>query len=640
MSKNISLLNLMMTTLLWARTRRAQGSIVKTHTISPSESSPVESMTSTESLGLPARIQEQVVETVLCVENLDKLEEGQSDGVIRVDFTTGPDLEPRHYIYGPNAGPLRRILPDSASQWLSEMVNIGDAHTLSQRSIEPVQQNDNVRGPDECGPAHATELADRLVQDWTNLTINEDTMAWEAVPAPEYNWAGASKVEQLELFNLGNTTVSNPSATCPRILISTFEFTIDECNISVKHTQIGAFCRTLAHNTGFSEVTWVIPRLQGVQFPVDVAESTSFTVTVDGKEIEAKALSLRYGRIHYIIIECEDMMGDLSGDWPYPNDMETEATAIFHSFWNQCVAMTMRATSPDIYLMIESRCALAPYYLDYPTCCCIALAEVGNQGKWILLDSADDMEKWKKIFNLEHEVFSALYTEMCTSSYLDRRAWRGSVRASHMNLLRAAARYMHLHQNGFGSYILRPPVGLWGSKIAVSGNKMGKDTGQRLVTRTQRKLEQIYDLRTPPSQFIGAGGSSERDRPALKQMAQEWAGLENNSSALLFILIGALTARGGAEYLPGVIEGLLLQRSSVQFIAVGQIKDAFGEAAAYDLLRLQSRFPSRLCAKIESTKRLPKYIYTGADFAFNLQMIDPWNLYCYELARDGVILVG
>ena len=622
----------MMTTLLWARTRRAQATMAETQTLSSTEPAPAQSTSSRPSLELPSRIQEQVVQTVLCVENLDKLEEDNSDGALRVDFTTGPDLEPRHYVYEPQVGALRRILPDSASLWLSEVVNVDDGHTLSGRTIETLQEDNNDGEPDKDELAHATELADRLAQDWTNLTINEDTMAWEAVSDDAL--LGADEARNLELLSLGNTSSPGPSDEHPRILLSTFEFTIDEDKITVRASPIGIFSKALSRSMGISEVTWVIPRLQDVHYPVDATKTKCLTVQVDGMEIKANALSLRRGPIHYIIIDCEGMMGELSKGRPYPNDMETETTAKFSSFWNQCVAMVIRATSPDIYLMIDSRSALAPYYLDYPICCCVALVELRHQGKWMLLNTAEDMEKWRKIFNLERQVFSPIYNEMCTSSYLDWRSLTtGS--ASHMNFLHAAAQYMHRHQNGYGNYIVHPPLDLWNPRVAVRGHK--DDT----MTRAQRRL------RTSTSQFIATGGPSGHHRPNLRQRAgrkrkaQEWAGFENNSDASLFFWVGRIMVENGAEYLPDVIEGLLLKRTSVQCIVAGPVWDALGEAAAYDLLRLQSHFPGRLCVKLQSANKVvPTYVWDSADFAFNLIMIKPWNFYTYELACKGAVVVG
>ncbi len=81
----------------------------------------------------------------------------------------------------------------------------------------------------------------------------------------------------------------------------------------------------------------------------------------------------------------------------------------------------------------------------------MVLVELGQQGKWMLLNSVDDMGKWKQIFNSEHDTFSRIYDGMCNFSSLD---WRMPGEASHMKLLHAVTRHIHRHQNGFGSYIL------------------------------------------------------------------------------------------------------------------------------------------------------------------------------------------
>lgn len=134
---------------------------------------------------LPGLIQKQVGETVLCMENLRKLEEAYDEGAVKVRFPTGEDLEPRHYVYQPHYGSaMRRENPERESLWLSEHVNIGDENTLAERlsvmtSIRNNMSENDFNIDDEQNQAdQATELADRLVQDWTNLTKVEDTGGW------------------------------------------------------------------------------------------------------------------------------------------------------------------------------------------------------------------------------------------------------------------------------------------------------------------------------------------------------------------------------------------------------------------------------------------------------------------------------
>lgn len=197
LSKNISLVTLMMTTLLWAEKRRAQcttdplnkGSLVAEPNSSVSadqDNAPTNIAAGPKvSADLPEVIQRQVGETVLCMENLRKLEEAYDEGAVKLRFPTGEDLEPRHYIYQPHhGGAMRREIPERESLWLSERVNIGDENTLAERlsimtSIHDNLSVNNFNIDDEQDQARqATDLADRLVQDWTNLTKDGDTDDW------------------------------------------------------------------------------------------------------------------------------------------------------------------------------------------------------------------------------------------------------------------------------------------------------------------------------------------------------------------------------------------------------------------------------------------------------------------------------
>lgn len=187
-----------MTTLLWAERRHDRASMLNpveqqgaADTISnPSDGQVMNETASLERSAtpsdLPTRIQKQVGQTVLNMMNLAELEEAYDEGAIKLQFPTGENLEPRHYIYQPRyGGVMRRENPEKESLWLSERVNISDADSLAERfSVMTTNrddaQDDDLDVGDEYDQAEqATELADRLVQDWTNLAKIEDTGSWE-----------------------------------------------------------------------------------------------------------------------------------------------------------------------------------------------------------------------------------------------------------------------------------------------------------------------------------------------------------------------------------------------------------------------------------------------------------------------------
>jgi hypothetical protein len=183
----------MMTTLLWAEKRHDRLKLTEQRVTANYGNSFAGGQATHDSVDtedsatadLPIRIQKQVGETVLNMMTLTKLEEAYDEGAIRVQFPTGENLEPRHYVYQPAyGGAMRRENPEKESLWFSERVNIGDADTLAERfsimttSRDDTQDDDLDYGGEDDQAEHATELADRLVQDWTNLRKFEDTGSW------------------------------------------------------------------------------------------------------------------------------------------------------------------------------------------------------------------------------------------------------------------------------------------------------------------------------------------------------------------------------------------------------------------------------------------------------------------------------
>lgn len=230
-SKNISVLNLLITTLIWAETRRRQTpndtpfsskASKATKNTDDSEDNNSVMLPGSSARGkppqqtaredeIPALIERQVHETVLCAENLARLQEQWEVSAIRVLFATSarPDLEPRRYLMqqqlSSEQGGMRRESFDSSSVWLSEIVTIGDASALASKGWSILSANDGMstRGravaeddgeeveeserenEDQLLEDRPVQIADRLLQGWTNLLRNEETESWEVTHPDE-----------------------------------------------------------------------------------------------------------------------------------------------------------------------------------------------------------------------------------------------------------------------------------------------------------------------------------------------------------------------------------------------------------------------------------------------------------------------
>lgn len=161
---------------------------------------------------IPALIERQIHETVLCAANLARLHEESDAGAIWVQFTTRdrPDLEPRRYLMRPHTnGPcMRRESFDSRSVWFSEIVTIGDASALAgkgpgsvfsaedwtssrwktiRQQEELVDVDGYVSSETESGKdmpfeeGRSMQMADRLLRNWTSTARNEETEEWDVV---------------------------------------------------------------------------------------------------------------------------------------------------------------------------------------------------------------------------------------------------------------------------------------------------------------------------------------------------------------------------------------------------------------------------------------------------------------------------
>ena len=133
--------------------------------------------------------------------------------------------------------------------------------------------------------------------------------------------------------------------------------------------------------------------------------------------------------------------------------------------------------------------------------------------------------------------------------------------------------------------------------------------------------------------------SFESSRGALRQQAQEWAGLDIDPTAELFVFVGRWSNQKGVDLIADVFPAILEKNSKVQLICIGPVIDLYGKFAALKLAQIMQKYPRRVYSKPEFTA-LPPFIFTGAEFALIPSRDEPFGLVAVEFGRKGALGVG
>jgi alpha-1,3-glucan synthase len=131
----------------------------------------------------------------------------------------------------------------------------------------------------------------------------------------------------------------------------------------------------------------------------------------------------------------------------------------------------------------------------------------------------------------------------------------------------------------------------------------------------------------------------EAGRGAFRAQAQEWAGLEIDPEAELFVFVGRWSEQKGVDLIADVFPSILEDYPRSQLICIGPVIDLYGKFAALKLSRLMEQYPKRVFSRPEFTM-LPPYVHTGAEFALIPSRDEPFGLVAVEFGRKGALGVG
>jgi alpha-1,3-glucan synthase len=128
-------------------------------------------------------------------------------------------------------------------------------------------------------------------------------------------------------------------------------------------------------------------------------------------------------------------------------------------------------------------------------------------------------------------------------------------------------------------------------------------------------------------------------RGVLRQEAQEWAGLDVDPTAELFVFVGRWSKQKGIDLIADVFPSFLDRHERVQLICVGPPVDLYGKFAALKLSEIRKKYPGRVYSKPEYTA-VPPFVFTGAEFALIPSRDEPFGLVAVEFGRKGALGVG
>ncbi|OCK84430.1 glycosyltransferase family 5 protein [Lepidopterella palustris CBS 459.81] len=406
-------------------------------------------------------------------------------------------------------------------------------------------------------------------------------------------------------------------ATRRCVIIATMEYDIEDWGIKIKIGGLGVMAQLMGKNLQHQDLIWVVPCVGGVDYPVD-QPAEPMTVTILGNPYEVQVQYHILKNITYVLLDAP-VFRKQSKSEPYPPRMDDLDSAIYYSAWNACIAETIKRFPVDLYHINDYHGAAAPLYLLPRTIpCCLSLHNAEFQGLWPMRTPKETSEVCE-VFNLDQAIV-AEYVQF------------GSV----FNLLHAGASYLRVHQKGFGAVgvskkygkrsFARYPI-FWGlTKVGQLPNPDPSD-----IAEWDKKLPTDDEIRVDPN-FEGA-------RADLRKQAQEWAGLEVNPDAELFVFVGRWSLQKGVDLIADVFPKVLEEHSNVQLICIGPVIDLYGKFAALKLGKLMEKYPTRVYSKPEFTA-LPPYIFSGAEFALIPSRDEPFGLVAVEFGRKGALGVG
>ena len=359
------------------------------------------------------------------------------------------------------------------------------------------------------------------------------------------------------------------------ILLATMEYNIDDWNIVIRIGGLGVMAKLMSSALPHVDIIWVVPCVGDINYPVDTIAEPMY-ITVLGHQYE---VAVQYHRprsppgnnITYVLLDAPIFRQQTKSD-PYHARMDDIESAILYATWNACIAETMRRFPQiDIYHMNDYHGAAAPLYLlgeGRTIPCCLSLHNAEFQGMWNMR-TPDEMKEVCDVFGLSQDI---------VKTYVQY--------GSAFNLLHAGASYLRIHQHGFGAVgvsrkygdrsLARYPI-FWALKtIGHLPNPDPKDTAEWVPPELgfhgwQGSNRALHEKEKEEVKRSLDPKQDQAQRRKQKVQAQEWAGLEINPDAELFVFAGRWSQQKGVDLIADIFPGVLEKCPLAQLICVGPV---------------------------------------------------------------------
>ncbi|KAI9790086.1 MAG: hypothetical protein M1816_005556 [Peltula sp. TS41687] len=401
------------------------------------------------------------------------------------------------------------------------------------------------------------------------------------------------------------------------VLIATMEYDIEDWGIKIKIGGLGVMAQLMGKNLGHQDLIWVVPCVGGIDYPFDdCCPGAPMLIKILDKDYVVQVQYHTLRNITYVLLDAP-VFRQQSKNEPYPARMDDLDSAIYYSAWNSCIAEAIKRFPVDLYHINDYHGAIAPLHLLPRTIpCCLSLHNAEFQGLWPMRTPSERNEVCR-VFNLDPAI-------------AQRFVQFGEV----FNLLHAGASYLRIYQKGFGAVGVSKKYGkrsyarypiFWGLKeVGALPNPDPSDTGE-------------LNQETPKD--VHADPEFEAERAGFRRQAQEWAGLDQNPAADLFVFVGRWSMQKGVDLIADVFPSILESHPQVQLICIGPVIDLYGKWAALKLEKMMELYPGRVFSKPEFTA-LPPYIFSGAEYALIPSRDEPFGLVAVEFGRKGALGVG
>jgi alpha-1,3-glucan synthase len=397
----------------------------------------------------------------------------------------------------------------------------------------------------------------------------------EEKPKPKFL---AKVMGKSKFINTRDTIIEHGGAR-RTVLIATMEYDIEDWAIKIKIGGLGVMAQLMGKNLSHQDLIWVVPCVGGVDYPEDEpADPMEVTILNETYEVNVQYHTLR--NIKYVLLDSPVFRKQTKTE-PYPPRMDDLSSAVYYSAWNQCIAQALERFPIDLYHINDYHGSVAPLYLLPKTIpAALSLHNAEFQGLWPMR-TKKERDEVCSVFNLSQDV-------------VQRYVQFGEV----FNLLHAGASYLRVNQDGFGAVGVSKKYGkrsyarypiFWGlKKVGQLPNPDPSDTGE-------------WDKQLPKEEDIKIDPEFEAGRAELKRQAQEWAGLDQNPKAELFVFVGRWSQQKGVDLIADVFPSVLGNNKDIQLICIGPVIDLYGKFAALKLAQLMKVFPRRVYSKPEFT---------------------------------------